>query len=180
MRAAHAPLVSGNKGDDMGYEVFAVPIGAGQLALAPVPGADGDLGADVAAIVQWGATLVISTTESEEMQNLGAGALPEVLNAARIAWAHFPIRDFGVPEAKVEAKWTGLSERARQQIEAGGHVLVHCRGGCGRSGMLMLRLMVDAGLAAEEAFQRLRAVRPCAVETDAQVVWATKGVLTQI
>ncbi|NKW91737.1 protein phosphatase [Rhodobacteraceae bacterium R_SAG9] len=158
----------------MGYEVFAVSVGSGLLALAPVPGAEGDLHADVDAIAQWRATLVVSATEAEEMQTLGAGTLPEVLQDAAIRWAHFPIRDFGVPDANVQAQWASVSEQARQQLQAGGRVLVHCRGGCGRSGMLVLRLMIEAGMNAEEALQRLRAVRPCAVETDAQMVWATR------
>ena len=164
----------------MGYEVFAVPVGTGRLALAPVPGAEGDLQADVDAIAQWGANLVVSATETEEMQTLGAEALPGALRDAAIHWAHFPIRDFGVPDDNVQAQWASVSEQARQQLQVGGRVLVHCRGGCGRSGMLVLRLMIEAGMAAGEALQQLRAVRPCAVETDAQMAWATEGVLTQV
>ncbi len=164
----------------MGYEVFAVPVGGGQLALAPVPGAAGDLHADVDAIALWGATLVVSATESEEMQTLGAEALPRALRDAAIRWVHFPIRDFGVPEGDVLVQWASVSEQVRLQLQAGGRVLLHCRGGCGRSGMLVLRLMIEAGIGAEEALQQLRAVRPCAVETDAQMVWATNGMRAQV
>lgn len=163
----------------MGYEVLAVTVGGGDLALAPVPGAEGDLQADVQAIVRWGATLVISATETEEMQQLGAGELPRALREAGIDWAHFPIRDFDVPKEDMQAQWAEVALRAREQLQAGARVLVHCRGGCGRSGMLVLRLMLDGGLTPTEALQKLRAVRPCAVETDAQMVWATKGVLKQ-
>ncbi len=163
----------------MGYEVFEVPVATGGLGLAPVPGAEGNLAADVAAIAQWGATLVISATETEEMQNLGAGELPRALREAGIDWVHFPIRDFGVPKDDMQADWAKVAARALEQLRAGAHILVHCRGGCGRSGMLVLRLMIDGEIAVEEALQSLRAVRPCAVETDAQMVWATKGVLTQ-
>ena len=53
-----------------------------------------------------------------------------------------------------------------------GRVLIHCKGGCGRSGMVALRLMIEAGEAPDEALARLRSVRPCAVETDAQMRWA--------
>jgi uncharacterized protein (TIGR01244 family) len=163
----------------MGYEVFAVTVGGGDLALAPVPGVEGDLQADLQAIVRWGATLVISATETEEMQQLGAGELPRALREAGIDWAHFPIRDFDVPKEDMQAQWAEVALRAREQLQAGARVLVHCRGGCGRSGMLALRLMLDGGLKPTEALQQLRAVRPCAVETDAQMVWATKGVLKQ-
>ena len=45
-------------------------------------------------------------------------------------------------------------------------------GGCGRSGMAVLRLMIEAGEDAETALARLRTIRPCAIETDAQMAWA--------
>jgi len=57
-------------------------------------------------------------------------------------------------------------------LQTGGSVLVHCKGGCGRSGMAALRLMVEAGEDPHLAFARLRDVRPCAVETEAQLAWA--------
>jgi len=37
---------------------------------------------------------------------------------------------------------------------------------------MALRLMVEHGEAPNAALQRLRMVRPCAVETDAQQAWA--------
>ncbi|MDH5531227.1 MAG: protein phosphatase, partial [Paracoccaceae bacterium] len=46
--------------------------------------------------------------------------------------------------------------------------------GCGRSGMAVLRLMVEAGEPVDVALIRLRKVRPCAVETDAQLAWASR------
>ncbi|WP_294226458.1 protein-tyrosine phosphatase family protein [uncultured Shimia sp.] len=159
----------------MGFEIFALDVERGVLALSPVPGGGGDLAADVAAIDAWGGTLVISATEQEEMATLGAGDLPDVLRGAGVVWVHFPIQDFGVPERAVEARWVEVSKLAHQHLETGGHVLVHCRGGCGRSGMLVLRLMVEAGRAPEEALAQLRRVRACAVETDAQMDWATGG-----
>jgi protein-tyrosine phosphatase len=57
-------------------------------------------------------------------------------------------------------------------LRSGGRVLVHCFGGCGRSGMAALRLMVAAGEGPESALHRLRASRACAVETEAQRLWA--------
>ncbi|MGB3280173.1 MAG: protein-tyrosine phosphatase family protein, partial [Pseudorhodobacter sp.] len=61
----------------------------------------------------------------------------------------------------------------RAILARGGRLMVHCRGGCGRTGMIALRLMVDTGEEPGAALARLRAVRPCAVETDAQEVWAS-------
>ncbi len=89
-------------------------------------------------------------------------------------WVHLPIEDFGAPTSAVEEAWPGVSAAARHALAGGGRVLVHCRGGCGRSGMVVLRLMVECGERADKALERLRALRPCAVETDAQLAWAAR------
>jgi hypothetical protein len=43
--------------------------------------------------------------------------------------------------------------------------------------MAVLRLMVECGEDPAQALARLRSVRPCAVETDAQLDWACAGQL---
>ena len=64
--------------------------------------------------------------------------------------------------------------RAKALLAQGGRVLVHCFGGCGRSGMAALRLLVELGEDPDEALARIRAVRSCAVETEAQMAWAMR------
>ncbi len=92
-------------------------------------------------------------------------------------WLCRPIADFGVPDADLDAEWPMLSAELLARLASGGRVLVHCKGGCGRSGMVVLALMVAKGRDALAALAEVRAKRPCAVETDAQMAWATKGVL---
>lgn len=40
--------------------------------------------------------------------------------------------------------------------------------------MMLLRLMVEMGEDPDKALARLRHARPCAVETEAQMLWATQ------
>jgi protein-tyrosine phosphatase len=94
--------------------------------------------------------------------------LPADLAAAGVGWLHLPIPDFGTPSAALRAIWPETSARLRGSPR----LLVHCMGGCGRSGMIALRLMIEAGEAPEPALTRLRDARPCAVETKAQLRWA--------
>lgn len=149
-----------------------VAVGRGTLALSPMPGRTRHYAADLAALLRWGPDLVVTMCETVELARKGAGGLPEDLAAAGIAWVHLPIADFGAPGPEVEALWPGVSARARGVLAGGGQVLVHCFGGCGRSGMAVLRLMIEAGEAPTAALARLRAARPCAVETEAQMDWA--------
>lgn len=142
-------------------------VGGGWLSLSPLPGRGGDLAGDVAGLQRWGADLVVSLTEAAEMTT---GDLPGVLADAGVGWWHLPVPDFGVP-GQGDMRVAELSAR----LAAGGRIALHCLGGCGRSGMLALRLMVAAGEAPEAALARLRAVRPCAVETEEQLAWAVSG-----
>ncbi len=65
-----------------------------------------------------------------------------------------------------------ISTAAHADLARGGRVLAHCYGGCGRSGMVLMRLMVEAGEDADPALERLRDARPCAVEAKEQRAWA--------
>lgn len=156
----------------MAFGISDLKVGSGRLGLGPLPGADGDFAQDFARLTGWAPGLVISMTETEEMHRAGAAGLGAALAGAGIDWVHLPIRDFGAPDAETGAGWPEVSRRVHALLDRGGRGLVHCRGGCGRSGMIVLRLMVERGEDPEAALARLRAVRPCAVETDAQRGWA--------
>lgn len=145
---------------------------AGRIGLSRLPGRDGPLEEALAAIRDWGATLVVSMTEMEEMARRGVADLGERLAAHGIDWRHFPIRDYGAPQA-AESRWPPLSAELHAELEAGGSLLLHCAGGCGRSGMVALRLFVERGVDPAEALALIRSVRPCAVETAEQQAWAT-------
>jgi protein-tyrosine phosphatase len=147
--------------------------GGARLGICPLPGRFGDALADLASIAKWAPDIVVSTTEPAEMARHNVEDLAGLLASAGIAHESFAIRDFGVPEATSE--WRPLADRLHAMLDAGGAVLAHCYGGQGRSGMVLLRLMVERGEDPDRALRRLRSVRPGAVETDAQYAWALEG-----
>lgn len=145
--------------------------GGGVLGLCPMPGRDGDYAGDLAAVLAWRPALVVTLAQTGELAARGAAGLPADLAAAGVDWLHLPIPDFGTPPVALRAKWPEISARLRQTPR----LLIHCMGGCGRSGMIALRLLIDSGEPADPALTRLRATRPCAVETKAQMRWACGG-----
>lgn len=155
------------------FQIYSMPAAAGEVALCPIPGRGGIYAEDLREIEAWGANLVVSMTQGAEMagicENLG-----EDLHAMGIEWVHFPVADYQIPTPLQEAAWRDLCMRATDILDAGGKVLFHCKGGCGRSGMAVLRVLISTGLAADEALAMLRNVRACAVETEAQLAWARK------
>ena len=157
------------------FEIFELTFGAGLLGISPMPGRSGAYEADLSALFRWEPTLVLSMTTTQEMAQKGAGGLGDDLRNAGVNWAHLPVSDFGAPPDKTSALWPANAALAHGIIAGGGRVLAHCHGGCGRSGMALLRLMVEAGENPEVALTRLRKARACAVETDAQFAWAAAG-----
>jgi ADP-ribosyl-[dinitrogen reductase] hydrolase len=58
-------------------------------------------------------------------------------------WVHLLIRDVLVPDAKFEAPWATAGLELRECLQRVGSILVHCRGGLGRTGTIAARLLVE-------------------------------------
>ncbi len=156
------------------FALHPLDAGAGQIALSPIPGRSGNYEADLSAILLWAPDLVLTMTTQAELDRVGAGGFGADLLAVGIAWRHLPIVDLGAPDGQIVAQWGDVARMGVDALARGGKILVHCFAGCGRSGMAALRLMVDAGQDPQLALHTLRVARSCAVETDAQMVWATR------
>jgi protein-tyrosine phosphatase len=151
------------------FAIYSLPVGGGVLALSPMPGRTRHYHTDWQHLIAWKPDLVLTMTTKAELERKGAGTLGPDLLAAGIGWLHLPVTDFGVPEGM---DWAGVHNETRSVLANSGRVLIHCFGGCGRSGMMVLRMMIAAGETGDAALARLRQIRPCAVETDAQLAWA--------
>lgn len=156
----------------LNFEIFALPVGGGTLALSPMPGCGGAYHDDLGAIRAWAPDVVVSMTTGAEMAQDGAGDFGRDVAGLEAKWFHLPIEDFGTPPPDIIQHWAEIGVDIRMALSKGARVLVHCRGGCGRSGMIVLRMMIECGEASDAALARLRALRPCAVETEGQMRWA--------
>ncbi|MFX1367662.1 MAG: protein-tyrosine phosphatase family protein [Promethearchaeota archaeon] len=77
------------------------------------------------------------------------------------------IQDFSIPSDENVVEFIRVVDRA---LKRGKSVLVHCLGGCGRTGTMLALAEIylygeNDGLA---AIRKVRTVRPCAIETDGQ------------
>jgi ADP-ribosyl-[dinitrogen reductase] hydrolase len=129
---------------------------------------DRDLRADVETVANWGASVVVTLMEAQEMDELRVKALPETLKERGIEWVHLPIIDGGVPSSRFERKWRQVAPALRERLRHGERFLVHCKGGLGRTGTIAAMLLVEFGVDAEEAIGAVRAARPGAIENEAQ------------
>lgn len=156
------------------FGISSLPVtGGGTLGICGLPGRFNTLQKDLDTVTTWVPDLIVSMTESHEMEMPNNGSLGTVFENLDLEWAHFPIADFGIPSGNIDTQWTVLSRRIHDILDRQGRILLHCKGGRGRSGMVLLRILVDRQEDPEKALKRLRAARPGAVETDEQFRWAT-------
>ncbi len=155
--------------------VVAAPGAPGLIGLTFCPGKkaaarswDRDLDIEVGIIRDWGAVVVVSLIETSEFELLDVLDLPSVVEEHGMHWAHLPIVDVSVPNQRFEARWAVAGAELRTVLRRGGRVLLHCRGGLGRAGMIAARLLVELGSDPDAAIHAVRRARPGAIETPEQ------------
>jgi len=125
---------------------------------------DRDLRADLRAIRDWGASAIVSLMEGSEFWLLGVPDF-EAKVTAEFRWLWLPIADGGVPGEEFERRWAEAGPELHGRLEAGERVLIHCRAGLGRTGLVASQLLVEAGLTPLQALNAVRRARPGTVET---------------
>jgi ADP-ribosyl-[dinitrogen reductase] hydrolase len=130
---------------------------------------DRDLAIDLDAARDWGATALVTLIEDHELKALQVEPIGSEARARNIDWFHLPIADVSVPCHRFERSWNLAGEQLRTRLRNGFDVLVHCKGGLGRAGMVSARLLVELGWTPSDAIAAVRAARPGAIETAQQV-----------
>jgi protein-tyrosine phosphatase len=162
-------------GERLRIDPVEVPRVHGSLGLCACPvgrrapvGAVEDLARDLGSILAFGAVGVVSLVEERELMLLGIETLPLALRRERLWWKHLPITDMGVPDEDFERRWGTEGPAIHEALERGGHVVLHCWAGLGRTGTVAARLLVEAGLDPDAAILRVRHARPGTIQTRRQ------------
>jgi len=130
---------------------------------------DRDLDADLTAIRDWGATALVTIMELDEMRVLGVANLGVAADNASLQWYQLPITDGAVPDMRFDKAWLRVASAVLQHIRSGRKVVAYCRGGLGRTGMVVCFLLVELGESPKHALKIVRMARPGTVETYEQV-----------
>jgi len=126
-----------------------------------------DLAKDLQAVRDWGASALVNLLEVHEMRELQVPHLAEAIGTS-LAYFHLPIRDADIPGPDFERSWKTVGAELRRRLLDGEKILIHCKGGLGRTGTVAARLLVELGLEPEEAIRRIRRARPGSFEREAQ------------
>lgn len=142
----------------------------GRLALAPRPRGGDWLDGEVAHWHREGIGAVVSLLTPEEEADLDLRREEQVVTAQGLEFFSFPIPDREIPHS--DAAMTVLIERLDQILSAGRNVMIHCRQGVGRSGLVSACLLVLKGFSPDAAVQILSDSRGVTIpETAEQRQW---------
>ncbi len=142
----------------------------GRLAVSARPRGGDWLKDDIANWKRAGISAVLSLLTPEEERDLDLRNEAAEVRAQGMEFTSFPIPDRQIPRS--ETKWAEVLERVARTLAAERNVLVHCRQGIGRSGLVAACLLVKKGMSPGAAVESVSATRGLSVpETSEQRDW---------
>lgn len=124
------------------------------------PGTVRDVDTDLRALADIGVTHLITLTH-------GLVQTPSPTEYG-IESHHCAIKDMGVPTMRTALRLAG---RICGWLDDGGIVVVHCRGGIGRTGLVLALVLVQLGRNAEDAIKEVRTVNRHYIQTQVQLTF---------
>lgn len=142
----------------------------GKLALVARPRGGDWLADEIASWKRAGVGTVVSLLTPEEERDLDLAKETAEGRTQGLEMISFPIPDRQVP--KSEAKLTEVLDKVSAALSAGKNVVVHCRQGVGRTGLVSACLLVRGGMSPGAAVEKVSVARGVSVpETDEQRDW---------
>lgn len=142
-----------------------------RLAIAPRPRTGEWIDDEFAGWRRDGVNVVVSLLEPHEARDLDLADEARLCAECGLDYIAFPIADRGVPERHETVR--ELADALVAELRAGRGVVVHCRAGIGRSGLIAACVLSRLGHAPAAAFAMLGRARGTLVpDTDAQSQWA--------
>jgi ADP-ribosyl-[dinitrogen reductase] hydrolase len=83
-------------------------------------------------------------------------------------WFNLPIPDKCAPDEAWVSHWLTLRPELKTLLVNSAKILIHCKGGFGRTGTVAALILMDHGYTAVDAISTCRQAREFAVETELQ------------
>jgi protein-tyrosine phosphatase len=142
----------------------------GKLALAARPRGGEWLADEMDAWKQAGVNAVLSLLMPDEEEDLGVSNEAAQAKALGLEFLSFPIPDRQVPQSRDAL--TKTLEKVDRQLTDGRNVVLHCRQGVGRTGLVAACLLLTKGVDADSAVRRVSEARGVRIpETPEQRRW---------
>ena len=104
----------------------------------------------------------------EELVKNGAQQLAIECEHADLSWFQLPIVDDDAPSEAFSLAFKKHLNEILAIIKSGGNVAVHCKGGSGRTGLVIGLLMHELGYAKNDIVNQVQAIRPKSLHNPVQ------------
>ena len=129
---------------------------SGRLATAPAPSGS-SLERDIWDLQQEKVTTVVSLLTEDEAASIGLNGEAEAVRSAGMKFLSLPIPDFGILDAFDDASET--ISQVVDDLEEERTVVVHCRGGIGRSSTIAATALTQINVNPDEAMDLIADAR---------------------
>jgi protein-tyrosine phosphatase len=151
------------------YDILTLDNGA-QLIFTPCPGTkDATLPASIETLKQAGTEMLLTLMFDEERDKNNAQSLPDICEQQGITWLQLPILDDAAPDKVFETQWEQYKESILQVLQNKGTIAVHCKGGSGRTGLVIGLILLAFGWPAEKVIKEVQLIRPNALKHPVQL-----------
>ena len=142
------------------------------LIFTACPGTQGvSVKESLAQLKEAGASAVVSLTPDSELQGLKAQEIGKDCEQLALAWFQIPISDDAGPESVFFNAWQQHRVVLIGLLRQGDTLAVHCRGGAGRTGLMIALLLCELGYNKEQAKEMVQGVRPSALTNPARLAF---------
>ncbi len=149
------------------------------LAIMPKPNSDENLEEDIINFSNQKVTTLVSLLTREESFDLGLQNEKTLCEQYAIDFISFPIIDRSVPTEKQTIQIRELAqklvERINSILDKNEKIIVHCRGGIGRAGMVCSAILIEQKFSNQEAIEKISKVRGLNIpDPEEQKEWIMK------
>ena len=85
-----------------------------------------------------------------------------------LKWIHMPIADLKAPDHEFKQKWITTKTLLKNDLLKGSNIVLHCKGGIGRSGTIAALILIEHGEENANAIKCVRKKRQGAIENEVQ------------
>ncbi|KZN49760.1 phosphatase domain-containing protein [Pseudoalteromonas luteoviolacea] len=116
-----------------------------------------------------GTDAIITLMYDSELLKNNAQSLAQVCKEQNVKWFQFPLPDDDEPNQDFVNAFNNHIEEVFSILESKGTVAVHCKGGSGRTGLVIGLLMKRLGYDHADVLQQIQTLRPKALKHPSQL-----------
>ncbi|MFK3873831.1 phosphatase domain-containing protein [Pseudoalteromonas rhizosphaerae] len=135
-----------------------------KLIFTPCPGTkQASLEESVITLKQAGTSMLLTLMYDHEIANNNIEQLPTICAEHDISWLQLPILDDDAPNKEFETQWLQHKEATLNAVNNQATIAVHCKGGTGRTGLVIALILLAYGWPAARIVEHVQLIRPKAL-----------------